>query len=42
MKRCLGCNRPAHEAELIGGYCGRCDKIVGDISLERAIELRGW
>ena len=38
MRRCRLCGTA--EDELLGGYCGRCDKIVGDVWAGLALELR--
>jgi hypothetical protein len=35
--RCRLCGKDV--PELFGPYCGRCDKIVGDINVDLAAEL---
>ena len=37
MRECKLCGKDA--PELLGRYCGRCDKIVGDVNLDVAAEL---
>jgi hypothetical protein len=37
MRECKLCGKNA--PELLGRYCGRCDKIVGDVNLDVAAEL---
>ena len=37
MRECKLCGKDA--TELLGRYCGRCDKIVGDVNLDVAAEL---
>ena len=36
--KCRLCGK--HTSELLGLYCGRCDKIVGDVNADLAVELR--
>jgi hypothetical protein len=40
MRRCRLCGT-AEDTELLGGYCGRCEKIVGDVWAGLALELNG-
>ncbi|MFC1603902.1 hypothetical protein ACFL5F_02640 [Planctomycetota bacterium] len=37
MRECKLCGKDA--PELLGPYCGRCDKIVGDINIDVFAEL---
>ena len=37
MRECKLCGKEA--PELLGPYCGRCDKIVGDMNADLAAEL---
>ena len=37
METCSMCGTPISGVECVGGYCGRCDKLIGDA----AIEVRG-
>jgi hypothetical protein len=37
MRECKLCGKDT--PELLGPYCGRCDKIVGDINIDAAAEL---
>ena len=37
MKECKLCGQDA--PDLLGMYCGRCDKIVGDVNADLAVEL---
>jgi hypothetical protein len=37
MRECKLCGKDA--PELLGPYCGRCDKIVGDINIDVVAEL---
>jgi hypothetical protein len=37
MKECKLCGKDA--PELLGLYCGRCDKIVGDVNADLVTEL---
>ena len=37
MKECKLCGQDA--ADLLGMYGGRCDKIVGDVNADLAVEL---
>ena len=39
MKQCERCSRLRAEDEFIGGYCGRCDKVAGDVQAEFSAEL---
>ena len=43
MKRCKRCNGP-REPESLDGYCGWCDKIMGETQAELAAERisEGW
>ena len=38
MSECKLCGKDV--PELLGPYCGRCDKIVGDMSIDAAAELK--
>jgi len=37
MKKCKLCGKDT--PELLGWYCGRCDKIVGDVNASLAAEI---
>ena len=37
MRECKLCGKDA--PELLGQYCGRCDKIVGNMNADLAAEL---
>jgi hypothetical protein len=37
MRECKWCGKDT--SELLGGYCGRCDKILGDVHAGLAAEL---
>ena len=37
MRKCKLCGK--NTPELLGTYCGRCDKIVGDVQAGLAAEL---
>ena len=37
MRECKLCGK--YTPELLGPYCGRCDKIVGDMNADLAAEL---
>ena len=37
MRKCKLCGK--NTSELFGPYCGRCDKIVGDVNADLAAEL---
>ena len=39
MRRCVGCGA-IEKAEFLGMYCGRCDKIAGDVWAGLALELK--
>ncbi len=39
MKRCAGCGGLFQADELLGPYCGRCDKIAGDVTAGLKAEL---
>ena len=41
MRPCIGCGCYFEEDELYGGYCLRCDKIVGDVMTDVKAELEG-
>ena len=38
MRECKLCGKDV--PELLGLYCGRCDKIVGDMNIDAAAEHR--
>jgi len=37
MRECKLCGKDV--PELLGPYCGRCDKLIGDVNLGLAAEL---
>ncbi|MFC1604439.1 hypothetical protein ACFL5F_05360 [Planctomycetota bacterium] len=37
MRECKLCGKDA--PELLGSFCGRCDKIIGDMDIDAAAEL---
>ncbi|MHC4677764.1 MAG: hypothetical protein ACYTEK_03620 [Planctomycetota bacterium] len=37
MRECKLCGKDT--PELLGSYCGRCDKVVGDVNADLAAEL---
>ena len=37
MRKCKLCGK--NTPELLGQYCGRCDKIIGDVQTGLAAEL---
>ena len=41
MKRCKLCGKLKSPIDLDGQYCGRCEKIAGDVMLDLKLELLG-
>ena len=41
MRRCRLCGRLKNEPDTDGLYCGRCEKIQGDVMADLAVELCG-
>ncbi len=41
MKRCKSCGELKNPEDLDGQYCGRCDKIQGDVMADLKAELCG-
>jgi len=39
MERCVVCGRLKEPEAMIGGCCGRCDKLVGDVLAESVAEV---